>query len=175
MGGVDGGGEVRHGRPRVLDPDENPALLATLRNDVVMLGLNLSRSFPDQPFRNFHDPSPKGQDYKIRHAFAGSPYYGAYMTDIIKDVVMLRSSDLMRHLAAEPSLVAKNIERLLVEFDDLGCSSPTVIAFGTKTHALAVKHLPSDRYGRLVGVTHYSHYIAPKRYRERVLVELAKF
>jgi len=94
------------------------------------------------------------------------------MTDFIKDVVMLKSSNLMRHLAANRTLVNENLRRLLGEFDDLGCASPTVIAFGTNAYRLAAHHLPSSRYSRLVGVTHYSHYISKEDYRERVSTEL---
>ena len=154
----------------VLDPDRNPSLLETLRSDVVMMGLNLSRSFP-VPFGNFHDPNPEGQDYKIRFAFTGTSYYGAYMTDLIKGVVMLESNNLVRHLSENPHLVVENVERLLQEFEDLK-SSPTVIAFGAAAYALAAKHLPISRYSRLFRVTHYSHYISKEDYRERVLSEL---
>jgi hypothetical protein len=90
------------GRPKsnmgdltVLDPDRNPALLGMLRSDVVMVGLNLSRDRP-LPFGNFHDANAAGQHYKIRFAFTGTLFYGAYMTDIIKGVVMLKAGDLMR-------------------------------------------------------------------------------
>jgi hypothetical protein len=171
--------EPTGGRPKsniadltVLDPDQNPRLLETLRNDVVMVGLNLSRFFPIS-FGNFHDPSPEAQDFKIRYAFAGTPYYGAYMTDLIKGVVMLESSKLMRYLVSNPSLVSENAQRLLEEFEDLRCASPTLIAFGRDAYLLAAKTVPSSRYLRLVKVTHYSHYISKEQYRARVLTELA--
>jgi hypothetical protein len=77
----------------VLEPDRNPTLFQTLRNDVIMVGLNLSRPV-SVPFANFHDPSSQGQDFKIRFAFARTPYYGAYMTDIIKGVVIPKSGML---------------------------------------------------------------------------------
>lgn len=169
----------RDGRPKsnmgdltVLDPDQNPALLGRLRSDVVMLGLNLSRDWPP-PFGNFHDARAEGQDYKIRFAFTGTAFYGAYMTDIIKGVVMLKSGDLMRYLAAHPDVVAESVECLLEEFDDLKSESPTVIAFGGSAHLLAAKHFPANRYSRLVRVRHYSDYISPTAYREQVLSELA--
>ena len=155
----------------VLDPDRNRALLGTLRSDVVMVGLNLSRDLP-ATFGNFHDAKAEGQDYKIRFAFTNTPFYGAYMTDIIKGVVMLKSDDLMRYLAKNPQVVAENIERLLLEFDDLKSESPMVIAFGSSAHQLAAKYLPANRYSRLVRVTHYSHYISPTAYRKQVLDEL---
>jgi hypothetical protein len=157
----------------VLDPDQNPNLLQTLRTDVVMVGLNLSRSFPVS-FGNFHDPTPNGQDFKIRYAFSGTEYYGAYMTDIVKGVVMLESSSLMRYLESDPSLVDENIRTLVEEFDDLQSSAPTVIAFGSDTYRLLVRHFPVQRYSRLLKVTHYSHYISKEEYRKRVLAELGE-
>jgi hypothetical protein len=101
------------GRPKsdigdlsVFDPDQNATLLQTLRHDVVMVGLNLSR-FLAVPFGNFHDPRPAGQDYKIRYAFTGTPYYGAYMTDLIKGVVEPVSGNLLPRLASEPPSSAR--------------------------------------------------------------------
>jgi len=59
------------GRPKsntgdlsVLDPEVNPALLRTLRPDVVMVALNLSR-FSPAPFGNFHEASPESQDSSV--------------------------------------------------------------------------------------------------------------
>lgn len=157
----------------VLDPDQNPTLLDSLHTDIVMLGLNFSR--PVQfaaAFGNFHDTSPEGQDYKIRYAFFGSPYYGAYMTDLFKETVVLKSGDLRKLVRSDHSMVKKNIDALLEEFDDLGCDQPTVIAFGADAYNLAAKHLPPDRYERLARVTHYSHYISKENYRQRVFGEL---
>src|SRR5438034_403382 len=62
------------GDMRVLDPDQNRTLLQILKNSVIMLGLNVSGRKLPEPLRNFHDPSPMGQDFKIRYAFAGTPY-----------------------------------------------------------------------------------------------------
>jgi hypothetical protein len=157
----------------VLDPDLNPSLLQTLRPDVVMLGLNLSRFTPESPFANFHDGTPKSQDYKIRYAFTGTPYYGAYMTDLVKEVVELKSGSLLRQIRANHSLVSANVNRLLEEFDDLGCRSPTVIAFGRDAYGLALEHVPSSRYMRLIGVRHYSDFIGQEKYREQVLTKLS--
>jgi hypothetical protein len=125
-----------------------------------------------RPLGNFHDPRPEGQDYKIRFAFAGTPFYGAYMTDFVKGVVMLKSGNLMRHLAKSPSLIAENVAQLLGELDDLNSAAPTVIIFGADAHLLAAKHIPVTRYSRLVRVTHYSHHISKVDYRARVLAEL---
>jgi hypothetical protein len=150
----------------VLDPDRNPSLLDVLRNDVVMMGLNLSRGFP-VPFGNFHDSSPKGQDYKIRYAFAATPYWGAYMTDLIKGLVMLKSGDVIRYCASNPTLIEESIQLLLQEFDDLGCGKPQVLTFGAVAHRLAVKYVPSSRYSSLIRLRHYSDYVSQETYLNR--------
>lgn len=156
----------------LLDPDRNPDLLETLRNDIVMMGLNLSRSFPSQPWGNFHDAAPHGQDYKLRFALAGTPYWGAYMTDFVKGVVMLKEYALMKYVAENERVIADSVGCLMEEFDDLKCAWPTVITFGHAAHMLAAKYLPISRYARLVRVTHYSQYISKEDYRVSVLAEV---
>jgi hypothetical protein len=154
----------------VLDPDINPALLSLLREDVVMVGLNFSRSVLTEPFRNFHDPSGRAHDFKIRYAFRGTEYYGAYMTDIIKNFPMLKSGDLRKHLT--PSLIRENTDTFLRELSDLGTGKPTTLAFGLDAYRLIAKWVPAAAYGRLVKVTHYSNYISKEQYREKVSGEL---
>jgi hypothetical protein len=153
---------------RVLDPDSNPALLATLRNDVVMVGLNISRPV-SEPFRNFHDQSPKANDFKIRHAFKGTAYWGAYMTDFVKGVEMVESASLMRYLKDNPSIVGKSVGQFLTELTDLHCVGPTVLAFGDEVHQLIGRNVPSTEYSRLIGLPHYSIRIRKDDYRRAVL------
>lgn len=155
----------------VLDPDLHATLLETLRNDAVMLGLNRSRSVPGT-FVNFHPQYSKAQDYKIRYAFVDTPFYGAYMTDIIKKVFDPKSGSLMDYVRANPSVILDNVQILLEEFDDLKCEAPTLIAFGGSTYQLVKDHVPVSRYARLAKVTHYSHYVSPDDYRTSVLAEL---
>jgi len=68
----------------IFDHVKNRELLGQLKPNVVMDGLNISRRV-ELPFGNFHDSRPQSQDYKIRYAFRDTKFYGAYMTDIIKD------------------------------------------------------------------------------------------
>jgi hypothetical protein len=154
---------------RVLDPDRNPGLLQVLRNDVVMLGLNISGPLPEPaPFRNFHYGGVC-HDYKTRYAFMDTPYWGAYMTDFIKDVPVKDSNALIRYLSANPSLVRRNVERLLAEFNDLKCDRPIILAFGNAAYDLFVKHFPRPRYSRPICLPHYSDYRLSKEvFRERV-------
>ena len=154
----------------IFDVATNPTLLDTLKNDVVMVGLNISRPL-SEPFRNFHDPRPVAKDFKIRHAFASTVYYGAYMTDIIKNVEMVYSTALIKHLRETPSLIHTNVDAFRIELQDLGANKPTILAFGAVAHALLAKNLNLDEYSNLIRLTHYSHYITKEDYREEVLTQ----
>lgn len=156
----------------VLDPDKNPCLLGQLRPDVVMLGLNLARSQPST-FGDFHPEGSTGNDYKIRYAFTGTPYYGAYMTDVVNGVICLKAADLMRHLAANPDVITGSVKLLLEEFADLNSGPPTIIAFGKNAHSLVVRNLSPGSYTRLACVTHYSVRMSQVNYRTLVRGELA--
>ena len=85
-------------------------VFSLLKPNVVMVGLNLSRFIHDEPFRNFHDPSPSAQDYKIRFAFKDTEYFGAYMTDIIKGVVEVDSKNIPKHLKKNPDVLEKSLK-----------------------------------------------------------------
>jgi hypothetical protein len=155
----------------VLDPDTDSSLLDVLRDDVVMVGLNISRSF-SEAFRNFHDPSARANDFKIRYAFKDTAYYGGYMTDVIKNVEMVSSADLLKLLRLDPSLIRDNVATFLEELADLGANNPTILAFGSAAHKLLAASIPTDAYARLVKLTHYSHRIGKEQYRQAVLEQL---
>ena len=86
---------------------KSEGVLELLKNDVVMVGLNISRPL-SEPFRNFHDPNPRANDFKIRYAFKDSEYYGAYMTDIIKFLEEVDSRNVMRYLSEHPEIIQRN-------------------------------------------------------------------
>ena len=155
----------------IFDVEANGSLLETIKGNVVMVGLNISRSF-SEPFRNFHDPSSKANDFKIRYAFMNTKYYGAYMTDIIKNVEMVDSNDLLEHLKASPSLVRRNVEAFREELQGLNSGKPTILAFGGAAHRLLAEHISGREYSRLIKVTHYSHRISKENYRQSVLAQI---
>jgi hypothetical protein len=158
----------------IFDVAATPTTLQVLKNDIIMVGLNISRSFAER-FRNFHDPSPSANDFKIRYAFTNTDYYGAYMTDIIKKVEMVNSAELLRHLKAFPSLVRTNVEAFREELKDLGSQRPTILAFGSAAHALIAENLSRHEYSSLVRLTHYSHQIGKEKYRETVLAQISSY
>ena len=147
-------------------------VLPLLKPNVLMVGLNLSRFTISEPFRNFHDPSPSGQDYKIRFAFRDTEYYGAYMTDIIKGVVEVDSKNIPKHLKESPGVLAESLEIFRQELRDLGSVSPLILAFGRIAYDTIKENLHSKEYGKLIRLTHYSHQIGKEKYRETVLAEI---
>jgi hypothetical protein len=167
-----GGPKSDIGDLAVLDPNANPALLQALAPEVIMAGLNISRSF-DEPFRNFHDQDASAMDFKLRAAFTGTPYWGAYMTDVVKNVEMVKSKDLLKYLRSNPNVMAAQMDIFREEVHDLGCAEPLILAFGVAAFNLLRQHLAPGEYGALVRLTHYSHYISQSKYREEVLAKLA--
>jgi hypothetical protein len=160
----------------ILDPDANASLLQTLRGDVVMVGLNIAsaaRLLPE-PFRNFHDPDPRANDFKIRYAFRNTPYYGAYMTDIIKGLPMISSGDLLQGLKTTPAVVRESIDIFREELADLGPGRPTILAFGADAHRLIEDNVSPKAYFRLIRITHYSYRIGKVEYRRTVLSQCAR-
>ncbi|MDQ3244456.1 MAG: hypothetical protein M3Q09_12065 [Gemmatimonadota bacterium] len=155
----------------VLDPVANPSLLSTLHADAVMVGLNISRPL-SEAFRNFHDPRPHAQDFKIRYAFDFTRWWGAYMTDIIKYVETIKTSELRSLLT--PEVVRQNVDSFVNELRDLGSTKPVLLAFGRDTYKIVVNHVPSSAYTALVALTHYSHQISKESYRTTVLRQIAE-
>lgn len=142
----------------VFNPERNPLLLKLLNPDVVMVGLNFSRIIESEVFVNFHDKRPQGQDYKIRYAFKNTPFYGAYMTDIIKDFEEKISGNVISYLKANQAFELKNVKLFQQEIEDLQSSNPLIIAFGNHVFYLLNKHF-GNKY-RIVKVPHYSNHIS---------------
>ena len=149
----------------VFDIERNGQLLRQLNPDVVFVGLNISRSV-EKPLGNFHDSRPQGIDYKIRYALKDSPFWGGYMTDIIKDFEEKVSVKMMSYLKTDKQFEAENIELFRKELKDLGTVHPTVIAFGNDAFTILKRNFKSEL--NLVKIPHYSCYIAKEEYRDKV-------
>jgi len=160
------------GDMRIFDIEKNNGLLDILKNNVVMVGLNISRRFSES-FRNFHDLNPKAIDYKIRYAFQDTEYYGAYMTDIIKNFEMVNSDDVLKHLKENPALLVKSIEMFREEMQDLNSRAPIILAFGSAAYKILKENIREDEYSKLRQLTHYSHHISKEVYKEKVLKQIA--
>lgn len=155
----------------IFDIDSNPSLMRILNKDVVMVGLNISRSF-SEPFRNFHDSYPRANDFKIRYAFQGTAFYGAYMTDIIKGLQIVDSNVVLKHLKANPALIEQNAHKFREELRDLDSKAPTILVFGAAAYKIVAEHIHSGEYSKLIKLRHYSDQISKEKYRETVLSQI---
>lgn len=128
------------GNMDVFELSKNNNLLQTLKPNVVMVGLNFSRKVNfEKPFMNFHDSSPHGNDFKIRYAFHGTSLYGAYMTDIIKNLEMKSSKDLVEQLKINPHVIQENLTAFRQELLDIGSVKPLILAFGKEIFEILQK------------------------------------
>lgn len=150
---------------KILDPDINKDLLSQLNPNAVLVGLNISRDIKI-PFANFHDKRSQATDYKIRFAFRGSPYWGGYMTDIIKDFEHKISGKVISYLRKNKSFVEENIRTFRQELIDIGATNPTLIAFGNYTYDILLRNF-KDEF-KLLKVPHYANYANKEKYREQV-------
>ena len=152
----------------ILDPDSNKNLLSQLNPNVVLLGLNISRGDIKIPFANFHDKRPEATDFKIRFAFKGSPYWGGYMTDIIKDFEQKISGKVISYLRRNKSFEKENVQTFRQELIDIGATDPTLIAFGNITYDILERNL-KDEF-KILKVPHYANYTNKEKYREQVKI-----
>lgn len=164
----------------LFDLYKNPSVLNQLKNNIIMVGYNFSIPTDNFPkFHNFHTYKGAKINHttlrnasKIRYAFIGTPYYGAYMTDIIKNYVEANSKNV------EITDINENLNIFRQELEILNADKPTIIAFGGKVHKLLKTHLKPNEYGELIAVTHYAHYgdscATHEGYRKRVLYQLTK-
>jgi len=154
---------------RVFNLNENPALLETLHGNAILLGLNISRRI-ERLLGNFHDPRPMATDFKIRYAFRGTPYWGSYMTDIIKDFEDKASGKMMGFLTNNPDFEKNSIRKLREEIDVLRVSSPLLVTFGKDAESIAKRNLGQEF--RIVGIPHYANFISKEDYRALVRKQL---
>src|SRR5450432_2954531 len=117
------------GELSVFDFENNPKILDIANPDVIMVGLNISRPV-EFTFGNFHDKRYQSQDYKIRYAFRDTKFWGAYMTDIVKDFEQLISGNVASYLKVNSNFELQNIELFKRELMDIKAKNPLIIAFG---------------------------------------------
>ena len=151
----------------VFDVESNPAVLDELNPNIILVGLNISRGSIKNPLGNFHDRRKEAMDYKIRFALKDTPFWGAYMTDVIKDFNQKESGKVAQYLRKNRSFEKTNIDILMNEINALGVTNPTIVAFGNEAHSILLRNL-KDEY-QVIKLSHYSAYASKETYRQEVL------
>jgi len=149
----------------IFDPHLNKDLYSLLNPNVILVGLNLSKGAIEIPFSIFHSKSTHANDYKIRFALKDSPFWGGYMTDIIKDYDEKMSREVMRYIKENPKIEKENVNLFYKELEDLKTVNPTIIAFGNDVFNILKRNLKDDY--RILKVPHYAHFISKEEYREK--------
>jgi len=150
----------------IFEIEEGDGLLSQLKPGVVLVGLNISRGIMPLPFVNFHDGRGKSQDFKLRYALKGTPLWGAYITDIIKDFDQKVSGKVLAYLRSNRSFEKDNVEVFKEELRDLGVTQPIIIALGAVAFTVLARNL-GKQYD-VWKMPHYSQYISKEKYREEV-------
>jgi hypothetical protein len=139
-------------------------ILNKLNPNIVFIGLNISKRI-DEPFGNFHSRSSTAHDYKIRYATKDTPFYGAYMTDIIKDFEKRTSGNVMKYINKNPEFLQENILSFEEELEFIGAVDPVLIAFGNDCYKICKKKLNTKK---IFKVPHYSSCITKEQLREEL-------
>ncbi len=150
----------------VLDPAIKSNLLFILNPNVVFVGLNISKGEIKKPLSNFHSSNPHATDFKIRYAFKISPYWGGYMTDIIKDLEEINSGKVEKFLRENEEIERQNVDRFRQEMMDIGANNPTLIAFGNATFKVLKRNLKNEF--NILKIYHYAHFMNKEDYRAHV-------
>ena len=158
-----------------LDVFDDPDLLNKLNTRFVFVGLNGSgvhEGFydPIKPWHNFHSDNPRGNDYKLRYALNATPFWGSYITDIIKDFEEVDSGKVATHINQNPEFIKENIDIFMDELRLLG-GKPVIIALGNASFKLLKKHLAGDY--NIYKIKHYAAYISKENYRKELLETLS--
>ena len=150
----------------VFDITKNKGLLSQLKPNIILVGLNISRGSIKHPLANFHDARSEATDFKIRFALKGSPFWGGYMTDIIKDFDQKNSGEVAGYLKTHKAFEEENIKIFREEINDLGINKPTIIAFGGDTYSVLTRNL--NKEFKILKISHYAHFISKEKYREEI-------
>jgi len=145
----------------------DPKTIEYLNENIIFVGLNISRGSIKVPFANFHDANPRATDFKTRYALKDTSYWGGYMTDIIKNYSEVDSGQIPKYLKDNPDIEANNVKVFEEELDDLGSKNPLIIAFGALTFKILQRNF-KHRY-KIKKIPHYANHGSKERYREDVI------
>lgn len=160
-----------------LDVFDDPELLSKINTGFVFVALNGSGVHdgyfdPNKAWNSFHSDNPHGHDYKLRFALNDTPFWGSYITDIIKYFSEVDSGKVVKYLKNNQDIIVKNIEVFKDELRLLGGDS-VIVALGDSSYNIITNNMQGNY--RICKIKHYSYLMSKEKYREEVLETLSKF
>ena len=141
--------------------------LAQIHTKYILIGLNVSRSLIRGPLANFHDDSRFSQDYKLRYALNDSALWGAYITDIFKDVEEVDSTKIMKFMNVNYEIVDHHIKKLQLEIADVSRNEDTkIVAIGGASYSVLKKYFSKSH--EVLKIRHYANRMQLESYREEM-------
>ena len=156
---------------------DEDSLCSILNPGFVFVGLNLSDSHgkysdANTPWVNFHSGNPHGNSFKLRFALKDTPFWGAYMTDLIKGVKETDSKKVVSKLKKDKALLERNLKEFEREISYLG-GKPVLIALGKAVYKF-LKSLELEGKYAVKELPHYSSRVTKEQYHTAVLKALGK-
>lgn len=153
-----------------------PNLTDLLKTDLVFIGLNEAVHDRKDGYKgswmNFHSDDNKRQnDYKLRYALMDTPYWGSYITDLIKSHPDTISTNVIKGINKKQIKIEKHIEILKRELEILG-EKPILVALGGDVYDVIKKHLANEY--KIIKIYHYSYRMSKEKYREHLLETLER-
>ena len=145
--------------------DKSNEIINIINTKIVLVGLNISKKIL-RCFGNFHPTNHNSNDYKTRYALKNTIFWGAYMTDIIKDFEEKISGKVMNFVNKNKEFENKNIEEFIKELKDVKSINPIIIAFGNDSYKILKRNLPKLHVYK---VTHYSAFISTEKLRKQFI------
>lgn len=153
--------------------DEN--ICNKLNDKYVFVALNWSGTHgvqEDKPWKNFHSSYPYQNDFKLRYALMDTPFWGSYITDIIKEFPELNSKKVVSHFKDNPDEIKDHINSFKEELNCLSDEKPILIAVGNDSFNFLNDNL-SNEY-EIHRIMHYAARINKDNYKKEVCKELKK-
>ena len=136
---------------------DNDRVHTRLKPNIVLLALNFSKDIKfENNFQNFNSGGQtSGGAYKLRLMLKDTSFWGAYMTDIIKDLPAKDASKAYKIWKNDPILRRRSLECFDQELKDIGSVNPLIVCFGGPASEITREHL-SSKYKNIVNMPHYS-------------------
>ena len=148
-------------------------LLEKLNPNYIFVGLNPAAHNVDpdtEPWQAFHSADIKRlQEYKLRYALKGTKYWGAFMTDLLPNIIETNANKALSDIDVQDWKKAINDLKRIIEILKQD-GNPIVIAFGNRVYNTLRKGFPEDVIVKKI--VHFSAFIGKELYKERIMQQL---